>query len=120
MVPWMNILRACFDWRVLTGLAALGVAIYLVAPGLIAAAVPLLLLAACPLSMLLMMRAMGGQQSNSGPGPTERIRADRVADLRHELAELGQRQEQVAGELRAIEGIRRDGADASDGTVPIR
>lgn len=116
----MNILRACLDWRVLTGLAALGAAVYLVAPGLIAAAVPLLLLAACPLSMLVMMKAMGDQQPKSGPEPTEPIGTDRAAALRHELAALGRRQEQVAGELRAIEGIRHDGADPGDRTVPIR
>ena len=116
----MNVLRACLDWRVLTGLAALGVAVYLVAPGLIAAAVPLLLLAACPLSMLLMMKAMGAQQPKSGPEMTGGIGADRATALRHELADLGRRQEQVAQELRAIDGTRRDRTDAGDGTVPIR
>ena len=117
----MNILRACFDWRVLTGLAVLGIGIYLVAPGLIAAAIPLLLLAVCPLSMLLMMKAMGGQQPGSGAElPMERIGADRAAALRQELLDLGTRQEQVAGDLRAIEQIRRDGAEANDATAPAR
>jgi hypothetical protein len=116
----MNIARACLDWRVLTALAALGVAVYLFAPGLIAAAVPLLLLAACPLSMLVMMKAMGDHQRESGAEPTEPIGADRAVALRRELADLGRRQEQVGEELRAIEGMRRDGADASDNTVPLR
>jgi hypothetical protein len=117
----MSILRACLDWRVLIGLAGLGIGIYLVAPGLIAAAIPLLLLAACPLSMLLMMRAMGGQQSGPGPElPAERVGADRAAVLRQELADLGRRQEQVAGDLRAIEELRHDEAEANDATVPAR
>lgn len=109
----MNVLRACYDWRVLTALAALGIGIYFVVPGLVAAALPLLVLAACPLSMLLMMKAMGGPQapSSSAPGAGG---VDRVAVLRRELATLGQRQEQLAEELRAIEAAPRDDPDASD------
>jgi hypothetical protein len=113
----MKILRACLDWRVLTGLAGLGVAVYLVAPGLIAPAVPLLLLAACPLSMLVMMKAMGDHPTKSGPDLAEPGGADRAAALRRELADLGRRQEQVAGELRAIEAGRQDAARTSD-TAP--
>lgn len=109
----MNMLRTCYDWRVLTGLAALGIGIYFVAPGLVAAALPLLVLAACPLSMLLMMKAMGGSQAPSSSAP-EAGAVDRVAVLRHELASLGQRQEQLAEELRAIEAAPRDDPDARD------
>lgn len=116
----MNILRACLDWRVLTGLAALGAAVYVVAPGLIAAAVPLLLLAACPISMLVMMKAMGGQPQDPGPASTDPIGADRAAALRNELADLGRRREQVMGELRVFEEFRPDRTDAGDGTVVLR
>lgn len=48
-------------------LAAAGVGIWVVAPNLIGAALPLLLVAACPLSMLLMMRGMGGGQGTDRP-----------------------------------------------------
>jgi hypothetical protein len=106
----MNVLRACLDWRVLTGLAALGVVVYAIAPGLISGTVPLLLLAACPLSMPLMMKAMGGQRPEPGRAPTEPSAADRAAALRSELAVLGRRQEQVADQLHAIEARRQDGA----------
>jgi hypothetical protein len=115
----MNILRACLDWRVLTGLAALGIGIYLVAPSLMVAAIPILLVAACPLSMLLMMRAMGGQQSRPGLA-LPAVGADRADVLRQELLDLGRREEQVAGDLRAIEALRRDEAEANDATVPAR
>lgn len=47
--------KMCLDWRVLVGLAVVGVGIYVVAPGTVVAALPILSLAACPLSMLLMM-----------------------------------------------------------------
>jgi hypothetical protein len=68
--------------------------------------------------MLLMMKAMGDQQPKSGAEPTEPIGADRAAALRHELADLGRRQEQVAGELRAIEAGRQDATRTSEVGAP--
>lgn len=76
----------CLNWKVLAALAALGAVIYALAPGLAATAVPLLLLAACPLSMVLMMRAMGSMRSckdQRGSGDL-----DEVARLRAELEAL--------------------------------
>lgn len=52
----------CINWKVVGGLAVVGVVIYAVAPDLVAGALPLLILAACPLSMLFMMKGMGGMQ----------------------------------------------------------
>lgn len=107
----MKMLRACYDWRVLTGLAAVGVTTYLLAPSLLATALPVLLLAACPLSMLLMMKAMAGQPAASGRAP-ELSGGDRVAAVQRELAELRGRQEQLAAELRTVEATRADEGDA--------
>jgi hypothetical protein len=80
---------------VLAVLAAAGVGIYLFAPGLLAEAVPILLLAACPLSMLLMMWAMQrtpgqGEQTNheTDSGLT---REEQMARLRAEQAALADR-----------------------------
>lgn len=53
-------LGMCFNWKVLAGLAAVGVALFVLAPGAALAALPLLLLAACPLSMGFMMYRMRG------------------------------------------------------------
>jgi hypothetical protein len=69
----MKMLKMCLNPKVLAGLAAVGVGIYLVAPDLVLAALPILLLAACPLSMLLMMWAMRG-------GPSEDQQASQEAD----------------------------------------
>jgi len=55
----------CFNWKVLAGLGVVALGIYTVAPNLVASALPLLLVLACPLSMLLMGGMMGrtGDQS---------------------------------------------------------
>lgn len=51
-------LRMCFDKRVIGGLILIGAAVFIFAPNLFAAALPLLFVAACPLSMLLMAKSM--------------------------------------------------------------
>lgn len=76
----------CLNWKVIGALAAVGLVIYALAPGVAAAAVPLLALAVCPLSMLLMMRAMGAmgscaRQRDTGDG-------DEVTRLRAEVEAL--------------------------------
>lgn len=49
----------CYDRRVIVGLASAAVAMSIVAPHLVFAALPILVLLACPLSVLLTMRVMG-------------------------------------------------------------
>jgi hypothetical protein len=58
--------------KVVAALAAVALAIYLVVPDLFAEALPLLILAACPLSMFVMMRMMsGGKKDEREPGSTQ-------------------------------------------------
>lgn len=68
----MNMLKMCLNWKVLGGLAAVGIGIWIVAPGALANLLPLLLIAACPLSMLLMgmggMKTMGGGATQEASG----------------------------------------------------
>ena len=106
----MQMLRMCLDWKVLIGLAVIGVGSYVVAPGLADAALPILLLAICPLSMLIMMKAMQRyerhdvqQTREAGPDPT---RENRLARLRTEQANLV---EQMMRWSRASPGRRRPG-----------
>lgn len=76
----------CINWKVIGGLAAVGVGIWIVAPNLIAAAAPLLLFAICPLSMMLMMRGMSNMQSAS---PAQQPAAPKdLAELKAEHARL--------------------------------
>lgn len=51
-------MKMCINWKVVGALALVGLAVFAAAPNLIGAALPLLVLAACPLSMVVMMRAM--------------------------------------------------------------
>jgi len=57
----------CLNKRVLIGLGIVAVGVLLLRPSWLGAALPLLLLAVCPLSMLFMMKGMnGGQGGSSG------------------------------------------------------
>jgi len=62
----MRWMRCCLNPKVVGGLAAVGVAVWLVAPAAGVAAVPLLLGLVCPLSM----GVMGWQMSRQGSRPT--------------------------------------------------
>jgi hypothetical protein len=91
----MKMLKMCLNWKVLASLAAVGVGVYLFAPRLLAEAVPVLLLAACPLSMLLMMWAMQRSQGQVQQTPQEPdvdlTREEQVAQLRAQQAALADR-----------------------------
>ena len=76
--------QMCLNWKVLVGLAVVGLAVWVVAPQLVLAALPLLLIVACPLSMLVMMgRMRGGQSAQANQPPaTGRTRDEQVAEHR--------------------------------------
>lgn len=67
----MKLFGMCIDKRVVGGVAAGAGLLWWLAPGAFAAALPLLIFAICPLSMLLMMKAMnqmGGQSQEPAQG----------------------------------------------------
>ena len=63
----MAFVKMCVNWKVVGALSLVGIAVLALAPRLVGAALPLLVFAACPLSMLLMMRRM----SRDRPGPSD-------------------------------------------------
>lgn len=70
----MKVFGMCINKKVVAGLAVVGLGVWWLAPGAIGAALPFLLIAICPLSMLVMMKAMNGmngpqhgQQANGEP-----------------------------------------------------
>jgi hypothetical protein len=91
----MKMLKMCLNPKVLAGLGVVGVGIYLFATGLLAEAVPILLLAVCPLSMLLMMWAMqstpGHNQLTIQESDAGLTRGEQMARLRAEQAALADR-----------------------------
>ncbi len=96
----------CLNWKVLASLAAVGAAVWAVAPHLVVVAVPLLIVLACPLSMLLMMRGMQAGQCATAPSfgrqgeSVPSAEADRLAALRSQQATL-------AREIAALEAADR-------------
>lgn len=98
----------CFNWKVLAGLGAVGVGLYVVRPDLVVSALPLLLLAACPLSMLFMGKAMSGHQAQPAAAATPEpavgeSREQQLARLRVELQSLSEQQSALARQIEAIE-----------------
>ncbi len=74
----------CLDRRVLIGLAATGVAVLVARPQWLGAVIPLLIVLACPLSMLLMMRPA---RSVGETGPVSGTDHE-LDDLRVEITRL--------------------------------
>lgn len=80
----------CLNKNVIAGLAVVGAGVLLFAPKAIGAVLPLLFLAACPLSMIFMMRGMasGGSCSKGDKQQPQRATMDEIAALRAELQHL--------------------------------
>ena len=108
----MNMFKMCLNWKVIGALAAVAAAVYFVAPAALAAALPLLVLAICPLSMILMMKMMngdgGGQNRGEATGQPVAAPVDHAAtaeELDADLRRLRNRETAIAEQL---EALRRD------------
>jgi Protein of unknown function (DUF2933) len=111
----MNMLKMCWNWKVLAGLGAVAMAMYVVAPNAILGILPILALLACPLSMIVMMlgmRGMGGmRQGQAGthghPAPQTTgaplTREQQLAQLRSQLLSLGEQQTSLASQSERLE-----------------
>lgn len=91
-------MKMCFNWKVAAGLLLAGLGVFAVAPNLFGAALPLLILAACPLSMLLMLRAMSG--GGKCEDDFDKSAAEKRAAAEDNTAELARLQAEV-DELRS-------------------
>lgn len=83
----MKMLKMCLNWKALAGLAAAGAGIYFLAPELALAALPFLVLAVCPISMMLMMWSMRGDRVGGGDGLTREEQLARLRGRRSALDE---------------------------------
>lgn len=100
----MKVLGMCFDRRALIGLAALGVAVWLLAPEYVLAVLPLLLLAACPISMGVMAWMMRKKPAVTSVSATDA--RTRVVQLEREQARLA---DEIARERTqvTVDGVER-------------
>ena len=103
-----NLLGMCLNWKVLAGLAVVGLIVLVVAPQFIWAALPILLVAACPLSMLFMMRGMAGirnatTQMQGDQLPVGLTRNERLEELQSRMASMQDEQEAIARQIAEIE-----------------
>lgn len=105
----------CFDKRVVIGLGVVALGVLAVSPRLLGSLAPLLLVAACPLSMVFMMRAMNRDGAScdaeqqkpdadgalaAGSGATERLGAAGAAAGDHaQLRELEEEVNRLKAEL---------------------
>ena len=92
--------RLCFNPKVIGALILVGVGVFVFAPNLASRVLPLLFVAACPLSMLLMGKAMSGHHESAEtaapsqppaaalPSVGEQGSSDELASLRAEVEEL--------------------------------
>src|SRR5579863_8240106 len=67
----LQMLFICLNWKVVAGLAVVGIIVWAIAPQFLVGAIPLLIVAACPLSMLLMMRGMQGKKKKTFSPPAQ-------------------------------------------------
>ena len=122
-----RMLRMCMNWKVVAGLAVVGLGLWLVIPQFALAVLPLLLVLACPLSCVLMIPMMRGGQANQGiaccapddaevnqerlPSVMALAPDERLAELRFQLQALQDQQESMLRDLAFLE------ADAPPGSA---
>jgi hypothetical protein len=117
----MNMLKMCLNWKVVVGLAALGAGIFLVAPDVASAALPYLVLAICPISMLLIMVAM-----NHGKAGERRASPEIDGGLAREgqITRLREHEATLTEQIRALERdewtATRDGDQRRGSTADAR
>ena len=126
-------LKCCLNRKVIIGLAVVAVGVLAVDPHVFTRVLPFLFFAICPLSMLLMMRAMSGNRSSGGmgamsgcssmstgngqPGATSAPAPDaEVARLRAELVQLRAERPASRSERPAL-GLRVPGGAHDDAAV---
>ena len=100
----MNALKMCLNWKVLAGLVVVGVGIFVFAPNLAVAALPFLVLAICPLSMIFMMGAMNNMGNRSQLEAADSVGSNRKPQsLEEEPAQLEVQKQELASKIALLE-----------------
>ena len=97
-----TLVECCLNWRVIVGVALVGAALFLYAPKLGLAYLPVLLALVCPISMLVMMLSMG-RMNMGGRGnevaPQNLSRDQQLQLLEQRLERIQQQHRAMANEL---------------------
>lgn len=105
----------CYNPKLIAGLAVVGLGIWVLAPSMAVAALPLLLFLACPLSMWLMMRGM----NRTDPGRVDDgqipASADTSLELKARLARLDEEKQDITTRVSKLEDAA--GAQALSATT---
>lgn len=114
----------CLNKKVLIGLAAVAVGVLLLKPSWFVAALPLLVLALCPLSMVFMMRGMKGGQTKSEAGSScaTGSKTDKTATTSAGERELNDKIGALQAELRSLKAAQaqRDGIKPAEAEEAVR
>jgi len=113
--------KMCLNWRVIAAVVVVALGVLVFAPRLASATLPLLFVAICPLSMILMMRSMQGGRTSVQPkragSPDEQPAGQpRLADLKGEVARLREQQDALDQQIARLEGSQ--GSVSDDHNVP--
>jgi len=109
-----KLLRACLNWKVIGALLVVGVGVWAVAPKLLIGVLPILLIAVCPLSMMLMMRSMQGDHQGASARRTDgadgkgAAREERLADLKSQLEQTRSQEEAIGRGIAKLEATFDD------------
>lgn len=101
-----KVLGMCMNWKVVAGLAVIGLGIWVFDPKLLGAALPLLAIAICPLSMLGMMWGMTLMNKASGTPPQTNPYLQTGPDFDQQLAELKAQQKALEYHIAQLEAMR--------------
>jgi hypothetical protein len=94
-----NPLAMCLNPKVLAGLAVLAVGLFVFQPRLLSVALPVLLVAACPLSMAAMMWGMRRSSGSRTPASSTLPPKARLEELQAELVRVKTERAQLSAEL---------------------
>lgn len=109
-----GLIECCLNWRVVVGLAFAGTALFLYAPQLALASLPVLVVLVCPISMLFMilsmrrmnMRERTHEESEPGVAFQNRSREQQLQLLEERMERVQMQRRAIAIQLPALERHR--------------
>ncbi|WP_035699109.1 DUF2933 domain-containing protein [Glycomyces tenuis] len=107
----MRMMNMCLNKKVIIGLGAVAVGVLALKPAWFLTALPLLILAVCPLSMIFMMRSHAKMNDQCSTGTADSTEIDqRVKTLQAELRQLKAEQAALTEQEAATAAKRPDAA----------